>query len=349
MCTDTNLEARLQWRRKTHLRHPDRPSRSSARVPSRDRSLGDYPALIDKLELWRFPTCPGQMTHIPESHLSPFWTCIFKHLPHLTAHTTPVPSCFLAVDLVLVELTLACTLPLSNSASRGKRLMSFSPRYSSKDETNASMQVTWHQAVAVRCSWVRGRRIQSGPLGCPLSLQTHLNETELVIFSPSNSITSDSWFVPVSHPQSDIVISPSPPHFPCHKWDLVILHLGNWCDLWGELPTSSPFLPAYLHIGDTYLPKIYGDDVPLLLKILPGSPVPTEWSSNAFTCHSRFSNDLVPTCFCCFISEHLPTRTLPSFPTELSLFLSIQVQYPLLSGQNQSLHSQHLYNTNFLS
>ena len=84
-------------------------------------------------------------------------------------------------------------------------------------------------------------------------------------------------------------------------------------------------------------------------KFFHGSPLPTEWSSNAFTCPSRFSNDLVPTCFCHFISEHLPTRTLPSFSIELSLFLSIQVQYPLLSGQNQSLHSQHWHNTHFLS
>lgn len=116
------------------------------------------------------------------------------------------------------------------------------------------------------------RRIRSGPLGCPRLLQTHLNETELLIFSTSNSITSDSGVVSVSHPQAHIVISPSPPRFPCRKWDLVILHLGNWRDLWGELPTSSPFLPVYLHIGDTYLPKIHGDDVPLLLKILPWLP-----------------------------------------------------------------------------
>jgi len=72
MCTDTSLEARLQGRRKTHLRYPERPSHSSACEPSRDRSLGDYPALIGELELWRFPTCPGQIAHIPESHLFPF-------------------------------------------------------------------------------------------------------------------------------------------------------------------------------------------------------------------------------------------------------------------------------------
>ena len=71
------------------------------------------------------------------------------------------------------------------------------------------------------------RRIRSGLLGCPLLLQTHLNEMELLIFSPSNSITSDSMVVSVLHPQAHIVISPSPPSFPCHKWDLVVLHLGN--------------------------------------------------------------------------------------------------------------------------
>ena len=119
---------------------------------------------------------------------------------------------------------------------------------------------------------LRERRIRSGPLGCPLLLQTHLNETELLIFISSNSITSDSWVVSVSHPQAHIVISPSPPCFPCCKWDLVVLHLGNWRDLSVELPTSNPFLPVYLHIGDTYLPKIYGDDVPLLLKILSWLP-----------------------------------------------------------------------------
>ena len=195
---------------------------------------------------------------------------------------------------------------------------------------------------------LRERRIRSGPLGCPLLLQTHLNETEVLIFSSSNSITSDSWVVSVSHPQAHIVISPSPPCFPCCKWDLVILHLGNWRDLSVELPTSSPFLPIIFTLETLIFLKYMVMMSLSCSKFFHGSPLPTEWSSNAFTCPSRFSNDLVPT-FCCFISEHLPTRTLPSFPIELSLFLLIQVQYPLLYGQNQSLHSQHLHNTHFLS
>lgn len=65
------------------------------------------------------------------------------------------------------------------------------------------------------------------------------------------------------------------------------------------------------------------------------SPLDTEWSPNTITCHLRPSNDLVQTCFCHLILEHLTTKTLPSFPTELSLFLLIQIKCPLLSRQNQ--------------
>lgn len=60
MCTDTSLEARLSEGEENSPEIPRKTLTLLSMCALQRQVLGDYPALVGVLELWRFPTSLGR-------------------------------------------------------------------------------------------------------------------------------------------------------------------------------------------------------------------------------------------------------------------------------------------------